>query len=309
MKNYGALVVSGTLALAFGGSALAQNLDALSRYSVITSGDLVSSRDIEGRTLVGRNLTTGNSSNYGIHLSGSTPSTEHTLIVQGDILSGGPLNVQRGSVAVGGSTNNRIINYNGGGSLVANTTDYSSIFAELNLASDILSKTASNSSVQLPSGQPTGFTFNSSAEPDSVAYFSFQGADLFGNNSIQSINFNANGASAIVFNVGGIRIDWSAASNFVGNFGNNQWRSNIVWNFYEATEVNFGSHNMMGQVLAPHATVSSSNNIDGSVYAKHLNSNGEVHFPGYGGNVPIIPEPSSAMLGLLGGMFLLRRRR
>jgi len=94
--------------------------------------------------------------------------------------------------------------------------------------------------------------------------------------------------------VGGEVINWNAASNLIGNFTSADWRGNIVWNFYEATTVNLGSHNMMGQVLAPYATVSSSNNIDGSVYAKALDSNGEIHFPGYDGNIKLVPEPSVA---------------
>jgi len=307
MNIYGKIVVS-TLVLT-SGLIRAQSLDALGKYSVITSGDLISSRDIEGRTLVGGNLTSPNSSNFGIHMSGSTPASENTLIVMGDILNGGPINLQRGSVAVGGTANNRIINYNGGGSLVKNTTDYSNVFTSLNLASSVLADSMANSIVLFPGGQPTGLTFNATANADGLAIFNFEGSDLFSNNAIQSINFSPNGADSIVFNVGGTSINWTGSSNMVGNFTNTGWRGNIVWNFYEATSIDFGSHNMMGQVLAPFATVSSSNNIDGSIYAKSLNSNGEVHFPGYTGDIAIVPEPASFLLGSLGAFILLRRKR
>lgn len=309
MKTYGACAVFGTLVLASSGLAFSQSLEALSKYSVITSGDLISTRDIEGRTLVGGNLSSGNSSNFAIHMPQSTPTTDNTLIVQGDILNGGPLNVQRGSVSVGGTTNGRIINFNGGGSLVHNTTDYSSVFTQLNLASQALSTTASNSIVIFPGGQPTGLTFNANAGSSGTAIFNFDGSQLFSNNSIQSIDFSPNGATNIVFNVSGTTIDWNASSNMLGNFNSTDWRGNIVWNFYQATSINFGSHDMMGQVLAPFATVSSTNNIDGSIYAKSLNSNGEVHLPGYDGNITVVPEPSAALLGAFGVLALLRRRR
>jgi choice-of-anchor A domain-containing protein len=309
MKTYGACAVFGTLVLASSGLAFSQSLQALSQYSVITSGNLTSTRDIEGRTLVGGNLTSGNSSNFAIHMPDSTSKTDNTLIVQGDILNGGPLNVQRGSVSVGGTTNGRIINYNGGGSLVHNTTNYSSVFNELNLASQTLSTTASNSIVIFPNGQPTSLTFNATAGSNGTAVFNFDGSQLFSNNSIQSINFTPNGATDIVFNVSGTSINWNASSNMLGNFNSTDWRGNIVWNFYQATTIDFGSHDMMGQVLAPLAAVSSSNNIDGSIYAKSLNSNGEVHFPGYDGNINVVPEPSAMLLGALGVLALLRRRR
>lgn len=102
-------------------------------------------------------------------------------------------------------------------------------------------------------------------------------------------------------------------------------RDNIIWNFYEATTVNFGSRNMMGQVIAPYAHVTSQGNIDGSIFARSLTTTGEVHLPGYNGlfqngatsaesQLPgmagvAIPEPGSMTLAAFAGLLLMRRKR
>lgn len=302
-------------ALSFCGlAANAQNLSALKTYSVITKNDLQQARDVEGRTLIGGNFTFGGSANFGIHMPNNTPSSDRTLIVQGNIATGNPINLNKGSLELGGNRNNRIINYNGGSGagLIANPSiNYSAIFQTLDQASIDLRNLTANSTVSFPSGQPGPLNFNTVSNPSNVAVFDVVGSSIFSNNLAQQIGLNiAPGITDIVINVGGTTINWTSG-NEVGNFTSSQWRANTVWNFYEATTINLGSYNFNGQLLAPFATVSSSNNIDGSVYAKNLNSNGEVHFPGYGGKftTAVIPEVSTSLLSLLGAVALLGRRR
>ena len=91
----------------------AQNLSPLGSYSVITSGDFSTTSDVEGSTIVGGNLNGSNSANFAIHLQGAAPADQKTLRVAGSIAAGNPINLNAGSLELGGSLNGRIINYNG----------------------------------------------------------------------------------------------------------------------------------------------------------------------------------------------------
>lgn len=302
----------------------AQNLSPLSSYSVITSGDFSTNSDVEGRTMVGGNLTGSNSATYGIRLQGQVSPSEPTLRVKGNISAGNPINLNAGSLELGGSANGRIVNYNGGGSLVSNpTADYSAVINQLTDASASIATMSANSNAFVPGVQPGPFVFNACPDSSGVAVLLIDGSNLFGNSNVQQIDLNVNGATDILINVAGISINWQFG-NMVGAFTGTDIRSSVVWNFFEATSINFGSHNMMGQVLAPKASVTTQANIDGSIFAKSLTTYSEVHLPGYGGdfqNSPTsaenglngapasVPEPSTAWLGAVGVLILLKRRR
>ncbi|MBK1829838.1 choice-of-anchor A family protein [Verrucomicrobiaceae bacterium R5-34] len=287
--------------------ANAQSLSPLSDYSVIVSGDFSTTSDVEGRTLVGGDLTGSNSMNLAIKLQNTVDSSTFTLQVAGDIVSGNSINLNAGSIELGGSIS-RNVNYNGGGSLVSNPgVSYDAIFAQLDAASSQLSGLASNSVASFPSSQPGPLVFSATPDDDGTAIFSYSGNDIFSNNYVQQIELDLNSASTVVINVSGTDIDWTSG-NMVGSFTDLAVRESVIWNFYEAESIDFGSYNMMGQVLAPNATVTTSANIDGSIYAQNLTTTSEVHLPTYNGE--LVPEPSSlAMLGLSAFAFLMRRKR
>ncbi|MBK1881577.1 choice-of-anchor A family protein [Luteolibacter pohnpeiensis] len=287
--------------------AHAQNLSSLSTYSVVVSGNFSTNSDVEGRTLVGGNLTGTNSANFATQLGGTVDTTDLTLRVGGNISSGNPIQLNAGSLEIGGSTNGRIINYNGGGSQISNpSANYSAIIDELTLASEILSTYGANSNVIIPAEQPSAFKFDAVPDENGLAVFYVDGSDLFSNSYVQQIELIANGATDIIINVSGSTINWQYG-NLVGLFTDEYWQSRIVWNFYEAETIDFGSKNMMGQVLAPNASVTTANPIDGSIFAAELTANSEIHLPGYAGSM--IPEPTTALLGLVGGLVLLARRK
>ncbi|MDB6076393.1 MAG: hypothetical protein JWO82_140 [Akkermansiaceae bacterium] len=288
--------------------ASAQNLQALKDYSVIVSGDLSTTSDIEGRTMVGGNLKGNNSANFAIKLQNQVPSSDLTLRVAGNIENGNSLNLNAGSIELGG-TSSRSVNYNGGGHLISNPgVNYSDTFAALNDASHLLSTATANSSASIPAGQPGPLNFNATPNSSGLAIFNVSGALVFNNSSVQQLQINASTAADIVINVAGSVINWTSG-NLVGLFTQDYWRSHLVWNFYEATSINLGSYNLMGQVLAPNAAVTTSGNIDGSIYAKSLTTTSEVHQPNYAGAITV-PEPTAPLLiGALGGLLILRRRR
>lgn len=288
----------------------AQDLSPLSNYSVITSGDFSTNSDVEGRTMVGGNLTGTNSSNFGIRLQGNVPASDLTLRVAGNISTGNPINVNAGSIELGGTNTGRMINFNGGGSLVSNPgVNYTSIINQLTSASQTLAGFQTNSIQSIPTGQPGPLNFTATPNANGVAVLLIDGTSLFNNDKVQQIGITTNGARDILINVGGRTLDWQYG-NLVGLFTDNAFRDDIVWNFYEATNINFGSRNMMGQVLAPFADVTTQGNIDGSIFAKSLYTTSEVHLPGYAGTFQgAIPEPSSAAFGMAALLLLGIRRK
>lgn len=294
-----------------GSFASAQNLSSLSDYSVVVTGNLSTTSEVEGRTIVGGNITSGNSSNFGIKLQGKVPSTDLVLRVGGNINSGNPINLNAGSLELGGSIlGNRTINYNGGGSLVSNPgVSYSGIFNDLTDASNTIAGYTANSTGMIVAnmpGQPGPYIFTANPDSSGTAVFSINGNDVFGNNKAQRLEIVTNNAADILINVAGAVINWSAG-DMVGAFDQDEWQERIVWNFYEATSINFGGKQFGGQILAPNADITTNGVIDGSVFAKSLTTQSEVHLPGYNGN--LVPEPSSALLTLVGATALLLRRK
>lgn len=313
--------------------ANSQDLSALNHYSVVTRGDFSTNSDVEGRTFVGGDLLGQNSSNFAIKLQKQVDASDPTLIVTGDVKRGNPINLNAGSLELGGSLE-RKVNYNGGGKLIQSPgLDYSEVISELTKASDTLANLNDNSDVRAPGSQPGPFNFDAIPDENGLAIFEIRGSDFFGNRLVQQADLFLNGATDVLINVSGESINWQYG-NMVGNFTKSDVRSRVVWNFYEATSINFDSKNMMGQVLAPHAKVTARGNLDGSIFADSFTTTSEVHLPGYAGAfdgelegeaegdggggagsnggpdpVIVVPEPSSLLLVAASALLLARRRR
>lgn len=289
----------------------AQDLSALSDFNVILTGNFSTTSEVEGRTLVGGNFTSRSSSTFGTRLQGVVPRTDLVLRVKGNIDSGSAINLNAGSLEVGGSVlGNRRINFNGGGSLVSNpSADFSGIFNTLTAASSAIQGLTANSTGMIVAnmpGQPGPFVFNANPDASGLAVFSIDGASTFGNGNIQNFQINPNNAADILINVSGRVINWNAG-DLIGNFDREEWQERIVFNFFEATTINFGGREFSGQILAPNASITTNGVIEGSVFAKNLTTQSELHLPGFNGT--LIPEPSSALLSVIGATALLLRRK
>ncbi len=256
----------------------------MGHYNLITLDDLSTTSEVEGRTFVGGDLVSKNSATFATRLNKNS-ATDPTLVIVGDIAPGNPLNLNAGSLHLGGARNGRIINFNGGGFLVADPTlaalDMQGI---LETGSRNLANFTANNTATIPTGQPGPFRFTvADKKSTDTAIFHIDAADLFENRFVQQIELQPYRAETIVINVAGTTVDWDYG-NMIGNLVNKNWRGNLIWNFYEATTINLNGHNFMGALLAPYADVTTSGNIDGSVAVKTLTTTAEVHQPEYMGN-------------------------
>jgi choice-of-anchor A domain-containing protein len=268
----------------------------MGHYDLIVLGDLSTSSDVEGRTWVGDDIVSSSSANFAIHLA--TPPGESTLVVVDDIVAGSPLSLQAGSLRIGGTTNGRIVNYNGGGGLIADPSlDPAATIATLTNASATLADIPANNAATIPSGQPGPLRFTVSAiDACGVAVFNVSAADVFSNPNVQQIELQPGSASTILINVSGASVNWNQG-NMVSSFTDIGWRARVLWNFHQATSIQLNSRNFMGALLAPLASVTTTGNLDGSVAVQNLMTSAEVHLPTFAGDPQCVtptPTPTPA---------------
>ncbi|MGE4321704.1 MAG: choice-of-anchor A family protein [Sphingobium sp.] len=318
--------------------------DALKEWNLIVLGDLKSSSEVEGRTFVGGNLS-GTSSNYQIRTPAPSPTGQPGLTVVGDVTghiknlsngsgaivggnvtSGFNLNGPAQTVKVGGTISNTNVNQNtvqhGLGKSDPDftnslTTQGTVLAGSMKDLSNTLGGLTTNSQVQYSNNRAT---FNASPDAKGVAVFSMSAADL---DRIGEIDFKLNGADTAVVNVSGNAIRLN--DNFLG--GTAGLGEHVIWNFGDAQTLDL-STSWGGSVLAPWASATTGNYIQGSAVFGNLTQNGEMHLGTYKGNYtpppPIggssssggtpVPEAAAWLLfllgivGLVGGRRLARRR-
>jgi choice-of-anchor A domain-containing protein len=280
----------------------------LADFNAIIYTNASTPSDIEGAAVVGGNFS--GATMYNNPPKSGQPAGFGALTVYGNT-SGNSININDGGSAYVAGTKGAGINFNGGGTYIG-APGYSIADFEtpLNALSQSLSQL--NATSTLP---PTNNNEVIKATPGSngIAVFNVTAAQLA---AIPSYSVSLNGASTVIFNVSGSSVSFGANSQ-----GGTTGAGNIIWNFYNATSVNFSTL-IAGTVLAPNATVTNGNQIDGALVAKAWNGSGELHdypfigtLPGGGTSlaVPRIPEPPA--IGLLGvatiglGLVMRHRRR
>ncbi|MCW5892278.1 MAG: choice-of-anchor A family protein [bacterium] len=273
---------------------VAAALAAMAHYDLITLEDLSTSSEVEGRTWVGGSIVSGTSANFAIHLA--VPPNDDTLVVVGQIVAGNPLQLQSGSARVGGSTNGRTINFNGGGALVPDPSlSDAQMTADLQGATATIGAMPANNAVTLPGDQPGPARFQvTTTDACGTAVFTVAASALFGNSKVQQIELTPGSAQTIVINVTGTTVDWQFG-NLVSAFTQATWRSRVLWNFPQATSINLNARNLMGAILAPYAAVTTQANIDGSTAVRALTTSSEIHQPEFTGNLACLPTTTTTL--------------
>ena len=287
-------------------------------YNAFIYGDMnVWTSDSQGRIAAGGNI---NMSNYGV---GALASPAPYSLIGGGNVTFGPGSVWNGGIFAGEDlsirnhyvqgdvTVNGNITYPAGGTVTGSTTqnagaaspvDFDTEFNYLKGLSSSLSTMPVNGSDQFLWG--SNLFLNGS---DNVNFYNVSGSDL-GNASVLRY---FNGTDPIddnqisIVNISGEVDSFSFMGILNGYTSNPPNAHNILYNFYEATSLTIQGVGVKGSILAPHADVNfNSAHIDGTLIANSLTGTGEFHKYEFDHDVPVVPEPISSTLFIVGGATL-----
>lgn len=317
-----AVILAASSLISLGAAAL-----PLSEYNLIVAGDFThQSSSIGGKVFVGGNLIAKSSLDVGVDLD--RRASFDSLVTVGDIKgSGGWFNVQAGSVVYGGKVEKVGFNLNGDRSVQTvskgNQADLQnqrdSIISELTSTSASYSQMTANGAV-VAGENKVSLNYSGTS---STAVFNVNASDVFKQNS--RLELNAGSAETVIINVstahlagsaGKIAYDFTAPGgiNFTNGFAansnaNNLGASNILWNFYDATQLSLqGMDTFRGSLLAMGANVTSIGTADGSIAVKSLIQNRQIHNYTF---VPPseVPLPAPIQFMLIGLSCLLAMHR
>lgn len=303
------LSLAATMALGFTTQASAISLGPAADYNVFVLGDVYQTNtDIEGKLAVGGNVLL---SSFGVG----------DKIQSGDVLiAGGNLDLTNGQIY-----GNAIY----GGSKVISKTDLNSKGANvtgtllqgnpLNFeeAGNYLRDLSASLSQQTVNGTTT---INNNAialkgTDSKLNVFNLSGAQL---KTANSFSIDAAKDSTVVVNISGADIDIGSFGFFLNNGLSSQ---NVLYNFYEATNLKSSGSGFEGSFLAANADFTFNNGqINGNLIVKSLTGTGESHNNLFKGNLPesqpvakvsqAVPDPATlAGLGLVAAMGAISRRK
>lgn len=277
------------------------------QFNGVFAGDLVGGTDIEGSVIVGGNLSL-NGGTVGTFLG---DNTRLGIGVVGNLSGGG--NMNGGRAEVGGSILNGL-NPNSGGTVTQNSASiagfFNDVWSSAMDASTAFSGLMTNSVTSVAPGNKLQFDARGQSD---FAVFTIDASDF---TAFQSFLLLSDTEATIVVNVmnanaGTISLAANMNENGLGMGGTSfqAERERVVWNFADATGTLNVNRQVEGSVLALGAGLNSAAVIEGNaVFASGQLNGQELHLPGFGGRIPQIPAPGSALLAGL-GVFAVRRRR
>lgn len=289
--------------------------DILHDYNAVTSGNLNSSQEVEGRAFVNGDLT---GSNINLGFAPLPAGTDALLVVNGRTTIG-RINGQNGNVylndaqgvstgieksgnapfsvyvngAFTGQDNFRVVHANQGDLSAqvprinfAGVSKYSTYLSGLTGAA----YAGANFNVRDNAVQSEGYDWDASR----VTVYNTSISALQSGNFMT--NLAANSGQSMIVNVSGTSGTFGLNANSGASMA-----GQILWNFYEATDINVNTK-IVGSVLAPNATMSGfGGSTEGSVFAKAINLfNGELHLRPFQGDLPSMTATSVPEIGAQG---------
>jgi len=265
--------------------------DIFSQFNAVVSGSFKTTSDVEGRLVAG-SLDKG-ATFYSKPNPSSAPSS-FAAVNAIKITACSSCNIDNGGSVNYVTSHSGSFNFNAGGGhpkggLVNDSPSFamSDFTTPLNAFQNKLAGMVANSSVNASDSNNFKFVVT---PVNGTAVFDITTSQLAGVNNM--ISFTNETAKTIIINVTGT----SFTQNF--NFNADTYvDEHVIWNFEDATSLNFKSWH--GAILAGDATVTNSSPLEGFLYAKNFNGNGELHDFPFEGSVPSAPEPATwAMMGL-----------
>jgi choice-of-anchor A domain-containing protein len=296
------------------GASWATALGVASDYNEFIFGNILQTNtDSEGRVAAGGNV------GYE-HMSGAANVKTDPAI--GDLVVGGNLNFsqgsvgylkdnkdalyQKGSIYAGGTANLYEVGY--GSLTVGNPIDFQAVQSYLTQSSAAWGALHANGTVTINPLQHGSVEIILTGYDPHLNIFNLSGQDVMKANA-GSFRINTPPGATVLVNIDG---SVSAMQNFGFFFPvpeeEYDWDPFILYNFYQATSLDFGKIEIHGSVLAPFAEVQfSDGHIEGQLIAMSLTGTGEAHDELFIGQIP-----EAATLLLLGAGFIgiaLGRRR
>lgn len=313
--------------------------EVMQQFNLVVLGDMTSTSDVEGRSFIGGSLQ-----GPATFVSRTLPASTYAgLTVLGNASN---VNVNDHGVAIGGTLSNANIN-NGGGVVFGNsvntnfnggTPSYVAGTRSGNANSGIVASPAANATLQgyADARNSTDFgavmgasstaikaltanstiaingskaTFTAVADASGRAVFDIANdASFFA--TVHEFDFVLGGATSVFINSD--LASGTLNANFLGGSAQ-AIGTKVIWNFSDATALTFDSQ-WGGSVLATHAAVTTSNNIEGTLIASSFTQHGEIHQQQFTGSLPVaaIPEPQTWALmlaGIVGLGSVVRRRK
>lgn len=323
-------------------------LEAMRAYNLIVFDDFRLNHDIQGGIYVDGNLSNGNmvGSNFTSYSGGSGLTVtgdvtgQNIKVLNSDVRIGGSvtgsIEVQgSGSAYIGGSTPGtvRLTGNTQGRTVQTNDANAVALLDRADffgLSADLANRAAETSYSTAAIRDRNNFRITvADLDNDGIGVVNIADGFFANVNSYGFYGDNLANLDTIIVNVAGTTIDLGANWQTGGLMSNMFASQHIIWNFYEAEVLNFGTQ-IFGSVLAPGAQVTNHTPIDGTLVAGSFTQNGQVHLPGYvgtglsfsslrpdfseggsqGGTV-LVSEPAAVSLlgfGLLAIAGLCRRR-
>lgn len=271
-------------------SAATVNLGPATGYNVFALGDVDLDSDTEGKMAIGGNATLRNYS-VGINDRGGD-----ALVVGKDLkFTNGTV---YGNAVVGGTAELTNVNFQGGSLKSGNPIDFGKAKQSLlNLSTSYLSGSATDAKFD--------FGAITLAGTKSTNIFNLAGETLG-----KATSLSLEGSGSFIVNVSGSNID---IKNF-GFFLKGVEKQNILFNFFEATNLTASGLGIQGSFLAPKANVTFDNGqMNGTLVAASVSGNGQFN---HVGRPPVeqppesVPEPATlAGLGFAAAALAASRRK